>query len=156
MWWSTSKGRTLRKVHVSYFINMIMFNDGHVLLTFWLCTIKLMKTLNIQNQSHLDEFFQETINMANMANIEHYHSDQMRHLYILQGLNFWCAASHLRLLWDCHSPVQGVSYSEQDHPVFLKCPWYYSWPKCTVPYRAQLILLALNWPCSENSAPMLW
>ena len=40
-----------------------------------------MPTFNRQNLSLLEDLFQETINKPtkNMANIDHYHGDEMRH-----------------------------------------------------------------------------
>ena len=41
-----------------------------------------MTTSNRQNPSPLEDLFQETINeiKKNMANIDHYHGDEMRHM----------------------------------------------------------------------------
>ena len=45
------------------------------------CTIGLMQTFNQQTLSLLEDLFHETINKTtkNMANIDHYHGDEMRH-----------------------------------------------------------------------------
>ena len=45
------------------------------------CTIGLMPTFNQQTPSLLEDLFHETINKTtkNMANIDHYHVDEMRH-----------------------------------------------------------------------------
>ena len=31
----------------------------------------------------------------NMANIDHYHGDEMRHMSLPQGVPFWYAVSHI-------------------------------------------------------------
>ena len=98
MWCSTLKGGTLWKLLVSHFITMIMVNVSHILLfVFWKFTIRWIPTFNRQHSIILEDLFQETINRTtkNMANIDHYHDDEMRHIKLLQDPPFQCAASHI-------------------------------------------------------------
>ena len=74
---------TLWKLHEPYFITTISVNASLCpLFIYWLGTIRLMPTFSRQNPSLLEGLFEETNNKTteNMATIDHYHSNEMRHI----------------------------------------------------------------------------
>ena len=52
------------------------------MLAMFYILITYYQAFNRQNPSLLEDLFQETINeiMTNMANIDHFHGDEMRHM----------------------------------------------------------------------------
>ena len=94
MWWSISKRGDLAEAAFVLFHHHDNSQCSPCSFIYILCTIRLMPTFNRQNPCLLKDMFQEIITKTtkNMANIDHYHGDEMRHMKLPQDHPFQCDA----------------------------------------------------------------
>ena len=120
-----------RKLHVSYFITII-FKDASIGPIGSCSYLQFHNTLFGWFQPSTDRpkffwktLFQETIykTAKNKAKINHYLSNEMRHMQLPPSFPFWCSASHIisRVMCWCNASLimLGMANGSTDSP--LKC-----------------------------------